>query len=583
MAPCHGAKARVVLCLLGAWSLYAIDNKCGFESRAQQQPDTVGLLQSRVERRLGSGSKNEPRISIVNGKLMKGDIEVLPLGANYAVKGPPYYPPAEVVAGDAKYFADGAASMKYKPSEGRQVIPVVRLSTLMEGAMPAESGVFDPAWKANLEATVQAFADEGVYVFLDIHQDALSTLTGGEGLPVWMLDYMQNSNGAPGCGWSENHCKGMWYTVTPQRPFELASIVGLTGGDIKCVQNCTGNGADAWLAYNADGNAGNPQRMNVGNVNMKANTFNMSWNGVVLMSKQVSNVAWRFYRAQQYESDKKAIFDPYMSLVRYLVNVWERYPNVIGIDLLNEPPVGGLTAVQDAHWASTRTDLYDMYAQVLTELDADPTPTKAIIVFEDVGAQNDPSGMWALKRFEPLSKNATSKLTEWTQKGQLMYEFHWYPGQEAGKHSSKSLMASVKEAVDISKAVGSPPLYLGEFQIFSPSAAKPLTIAGMTAYWLAQAGELVYTYHGESYSISAATYWEYANSTFTGNDGWCKTPEGVGLELFEGISQGTVDTDKWDKFEKTVADGTNWGACITGYYPAIGPSSGNVLAQVPAV
>lgn len=529
-------------------------------------------------------SDSGPRISIVDGKLMKGDIEVLPLGANYNVKGPPYYPPPEVVAGDAKYFADGAASMKYKPSDGRQVVPVVRLSTYLEGAMPAKLGVFDPAWKSKLEATVQAFADEGVYVFLDIHQDALSASTGGEGLPVWMLDYMQD-NIAPGCDLFEDWCRGMWYTVTPERPLEIVSLLEIKSS-MKCVQNCTGKGvpaANAWLAYSARGDAGNPQKMNVGNMNMKANTFNQSWNGLILQTKQVNNGAWRFYRAHRYESDKKAIFDPYMSLVRYLVSVWERYPNVIGIDLLNEPPFGGLTDIENEYWKSTRTDLYDMYAQVLTELDADPTPTKAIFVFEDVGAQNSPVGDWWLKRLSPASSYATSKLTNWAQKGQLIYEFHWYPGQNEGDHSSESLKASLSQAVDVAKSFGSLPLYLGEFQIFSQSAAKPLTIAGMTAYWLAQAGETLYEYSGSTYSIKAATYWEYANSTFTGNSGWCKTPEGVTLELFQGISQGSVDIDDWKKFEKTIVEGTNWGACITGYYPAIDPSAGNVLAAVPAV
>eukprot|EP00930_Biecheleria_cincta_P024923 TRINITY_DN17788_c0_g1_i1.p1 TRINITY_DN17788_c0_g1~~TRINITY_DN17788_c0_g1_i1.p1 ORF type:complete len:573 (+),score=90.63 TRINITY_DN17788_c0_g1_i1:45-1763(+) len=565
------------------WSLLGVSCLTAFASRVQQRElDTEGLLQSHDERRLErlAFTAECSRISIVDGKLMKGSAEVLPLGANYNVKGPPYYPPPEVVAGDAKYFADGVVSMKYKPSDGRLVVPVVRLSAYLEGAMPSEPGVFDPAWQSRLEATVQTFADAGVYVFLDIHQDALSTSTGGEGLPVWMLQYMQE-NEPQGCG---DWCQGMWYTVTPERPLELVSLAKAEGLSLKCVQNCTGDSvpANAWLAYSAEGNAGNPQRMNVGNMNMKANTFNMSWNGgLMVLTEQVNNVAWRFYRAYQYESDKRHIFDPYMSLVRYLVSVWERYPNVVAIDLLNEPPFGGFT--HPDRWPSTRTDLYGMYAQVLSELDADAEPTKAILVFEDVGAQISLVGDWLAKRLSPASSFATEKLTNWSKKGQLMYEFHWYPGQGKGDHSLESLKSSLREAVDIAKSFGNPPFYLGEFQIFSPQAAEPLTLAAMTAYWLAQAGEIVYEYGGATYGIKAATYWEYANSTFTGNAGWCKTPEGVTLELFEGISRGYVDLDKWKKFEKTVADGTSWGACITGFYPAIGPWAGNVLAEVPAV
>ena len=35
------------------------------------------------------------------------------------------------------------------------------------GAMPDKAGPIDPTWAANLEATIQAFAEQGVYVFLE--------------------------------------------------------------------------------------------------------------------------------------------------------------------------------------------------------------------------------------------------------------------------------------------------------------------------------------------------------------------------------------------------------------------------------
>jgi len=542
----------------------------------------LGLKKLRHMDALNGEADQNIRVKIVEGKLMRGDVEVLPLGANYVVKGPPYFPPVETVVGDAKFFAEGVATMKYKPSGNRQVIPVVRLGTLLEGAMPKEKGVFDATWQASLENTVKAFAQEGVYVILDIHQDVMSTTNGGEGLPPWMTNYMQNTDGAPGCVWTENFCKGKWYTVSPKRP--LKSVFPWV--DLKCIQNCSSD--NAWLAFNADGTAGNPTLMNAGNVNMLANTFNMSWSGGDMgMSYQVQNVAWRFYRACQYEEDKTNIFDPYMSFVRYLVSVWESHTNVIAIDLLNEPDFGGLANMQNLQWTYTRSDLFGMYAQILDELDAEPNVTEAIFIVEDVGAQNGQTPISAHfmdKLLSPTAKSL-STLKSWTTKSQLMYEFHWYPGQEAGQHSIESLQDMIKVAAMFTAQLGYPPLYLGEYQIFSYSAAAPLTPLESTAYWMSQAAETTWTSKkGKEFSISAITYWEYANSTFTGNQGWCKTPPGVTLKTFNGLATGKAeDWSAWAKYEDTMFAGESWGACITGFYPAMSNDFGNVLAEVPPV
>merc|ERR1711933_176509 len=99
-------------------------------------------------------------------------------------------------------------------------------------------------------------------------------------------------------------------------------------------------------------------------------------------TRQVQNVAWRFYRSHQYRSEKAAFFDHYLSFVRYLCTVWERYSNVIGIELLNEPPLGGIPAITEI--MRSRTDLFDFYAAVLQELENDTVPTKAPIAVEDV-------------------------------------------------------------------------------------------------------------------------------------------------------------------------------------------------------
>jgi hypothetical protein len=107
--------------------------------------------------------------------------------------------------------------MKYKPNDGRKVVPMVRLSVLMEGAMP-DGPAFDPEWQAKLETTIETFKKEGVYVFLDIHQDALSSVNGGDGLPWWMAAKMQITPPA-GCYF----CKlDDSYVVSPDHPPDLA-------------------------------------------------------------------------------------------------------------------------------------------------------------------------------------------------------------------------------------------------------------------------------------------------------------------------------------------------------------------------
>lgn len=41
------------------------------------------------------------------------------------------------------------------------------LPHVLPGSMPDKAGPIDPTWAANLEATIQAFAEQGVYVFLE--------------------------------------------------------------------------------------------------------------------------------------------------------------------------------------------------------------------------------------------------------------------------------------------------------------------------------------------------------------------------------------------------------------------------------
>jgi len=78
----------------------------------------------------------------------------------------------DVVKTDAQILSQGAKNMSYVPppaadGTARPVVPCVRLGTMMDAAMPEKGKGIDPSFITKLEATIEAFRDEGVYVCLD--------------------------------------------------------------------------------------------------------------------------------------------------------------------------------------------------------------------------------------------------------------------------------------------------------------------------------------------------------------------------------------------------------------------------------
>jgi len=67
----------------------------------------------------------------------------------------------------------------------------VRVGVIWSDLEP-EPGVFDPAYLASIESTVQTLGNHGIYSIIDFHQDAYSTAFGGEGAPAWATE----TNGA---------------------------------------------------------------------------------------------------------------------------------------------------------------------------------------------------------------------------------------------------------------------------------------------------------------------------------------------------------------------------------------------------
>ena len=78
--------------------------------------------------------------------------------------------------------------------------------------------------------------------------------------------------------------------------------------------------------------------------------------------------------------------------------------------------------------------------------------------------------------------------------------------------------------------------------------------------------------------VNAVTYWHYADTNFTGQPGWFMYPESV-TSQGKLIEQGTgvINSAAWVPYSATVADGSFWGAQITGG----GGAKMDVLALVP--
>ena len=115
---------------------------------------------------------------------------------------------------------------------------VVRLGVIWAGVEP-EPGVYDAAYVASIQQTVQMLAAHGIYTIIDMHQDLYSASLGGEGAPEWATQtgglpnrgfgfpgsyylnpaetaawdaFWNNSNAANGIGLEDNYAKA-WETV----------------------------------------------------------------------------------------------------------------------------------------------------------------------------------------------------------------------------------------------------------------------------------------------------------------------------------------------------------------------------------
>lgn len=320
------------------------------------------------------------------------------------------------------------------------------------------------------------------------------------------------------------------------------------------------HGDNPWAAYAVGTNQGNPASMNVGNRSMRMNNNDFSWGlGTLVWTTQVHNYAPRLYQCHSNAADRQALFEPYVQYIQWLCRKWEQHWNVIGIELLNEPVLGGMPNLK--RFLSCRRDLFDFYANVMDSLGKSDPPIRAPLALEDgFGSLGSGSNFMKVLSMIPISSFAKEKLKEWGEKNQLILSIHWYPSGGTLGHLAK---VTVEQYVAMGKKesaelMASSPIWVSEFCMLLPEH---------TAKYLAE-----FTNAGSP----CTTYWQYTDTQYTQSFGWYKYPPEVKQYGDPVDVLGIVNEKAWAAYEPTVADGTYWGAQITGY----GGGQTGVLSKV---
>ncbi|CAK8994390.1 Protein URA2 [Durusdinium trenchii] len=455
-------------------------------------------------------------------------------------------------------MAQGAKAMAYTPpptADGtpRPVVPCVRLGVLMEAAIPKRGTDIDPSYASKLEAVIRAFKDE----------DAAATTNGGEGYPYWVMEDFQNR---AGCCCEQCCCcccfAGTWsscpetcrtsYLVNPNHP--LKCFLGCNWlADLCCclgIHTYSGD-PDPWKPY-AVGGEGNPALMNVGNASIRMNNTDNKW-GSLITSAQVQNLVPRLYNSANNAADRAVFFEPFVAFAKFLCSLWDKYENVVAVELMNEPIIGGLPnlCITGTIWRQ----ILSFQADVMEELDKDPSIKCPIAIANWSSTVEGESCFVSLLACAGTSTKAMQRFQAYAQQNRLLLSFHYYIPPST---------SSFIEVIDLAKKnaikLGRPPIFFSEFWEGS---------AQSFANYLAKAVDE---------GVNAVTYWQYADSDFTGQPGSYKYPESV-TSLGDPVSAwGTINTPAWDAYSITVADGTFFGGDITGG----GGAQMNVLELVPA-
>ena len=254
--------------------------------------------------------------------------------------------------------------------------------------------------------------------------------------------------------------------------------------------------------------------------------------GRIITSAQVQNSSRRMYASAHNAADRKIFFEPFVALVKYLSTVWDKYDNVVAIELMNEPPIAGLPDL--CYFFTFWGKILLFQADVLEELEKDPSITCPIAIANWTSAvEGESTSIKVLTCFVGTPKRALDRFKSWATG----------PIEEVIQFAKKN-----------AENLGGMPIFLSEYFQPGGAAAKASVLALVV-----------------DEGVNAVTYWHYCDLSYTGREGWFIYPPEI-----EGSQP--LTNENWPIYAPMVADGTFWGAYITG----AGGGSDNVLELVPA-
>lgn len=256
----------------------------------------------------------KPRDLIVrNGSFVdrKTGKAVLLQGANVIMKGPPWFPSTDgnTICRDRwwsnftcktfnKYDAMNLKANGYN---------FIRLGVVWAGGQPTEEPKLDAAWLRRLHAILNITLEHGIHVLFDVHQDAVGTATCGEGVPQWF-----SAKATPD------------HIGKPLIPIANVSIPGLPDWPRQADGLCMTNDTTTWALHKGDPNYNtkNP-------CCLRYNQGGNAWGRLV--------DTWQAQETIHYQLSKngRGYYARYMGL---LAEAARNYPNVFGIETMNEPP-----------------------------------------------------------------------------------------------------------------------------------------------------------------------------------------------------------------------------------------------------
>eukprot|EP00947_MAST-08B_sp_MAST-8B-sp1_P002345 g2345.t1 len=325
----------------------------------------------------------KPRSLVIKGRHFinprldpNGTRPVLLEGTNVVMKGYPWLPPvnasAETVCSD-RWFSNYTC-YAFTRGDAAHIKAMgwnfIRLGVVWAGAQPTNEARLDPAWVARLHAFLALAEEFGLYVVLDIHQDAVGSATCGEGVPQWF-----SALATPG------------RIGKPLRPLPLLSkTVFPPQKDGRCGTNDT----EMWALH-----AGSEDYAIKNPCCVRYNGGGSSWAKL--------EFTWEAQETVHYLFRNKAGRALYARYVGLLAAAVKDYPAAIAIETMNEPPSierDAMYATWQSCHAAARAEVPDIGVGVMDTGEA-PLPIGDL-------------GLWPSQ-------------VKWLQQTEgLFYCFHWY-------------------------------------------------------------------------------------------------------------------------------------------------------------